>query len=127
MNVLKIREKYGDNVERFCLRTRASKPSVIAWEYGTSNPHGAMKTLLEYAGEYNLEIEPKLDEDFAALSDLERLKSVMQQYDDTPIRFAVRTGANICQVERWLKGNNIGNMAKRLIEEMHLHPKRFTL
>lgn len=127
MKVQKVREKYKDTVERFCLRTRASKPSVLAWECGNSEPHGAMKTLLEYAGEYDLEIDPELDEDFKNLSDLERLKSVMQQYGDTPIRFAVRVGTSTCIVDRWLSGRNIGNMAKRLIEEMHLHPDRFTL
>ena len=86
-----------------------------------------MKTLLEYAGEYELEIEPELDAEFKNLSDLDRLKVVMEEFSDTALRFAVRAGTSIYIVNRWLAGRNIGNMAKRLIEEMHLHPDRFTL
>lgn len=127
MNVKEIREKYGDNLERFCYRTCASKPSVNAWENGSSKPHGAMKTLLEYAGEYYLDIEPIIDPDFAAMNDVERLKSVMEYYEDTPIRFAVRISSSATIVERWLAGSTIGNMAKRLLIEMRKYPERFTL
>ena len=125
MKIKKIREKYGDSVERFCLRLRSSKPSVIDWEHGTSKPHGAAKTLIEYAEQYNLSIEPEFSDDFAELTPHEQLKSVMEQYGDCPMRFSVRIGACNSIVTKWLSGANIGNMAKRLIQEMHIYPERF--
>lgn len=126
MKVRKIREKYGDSVDRFCLRVRASKPSVLGWECGMSEPHGAMKKLLEYAGEYDLALEPEISDDFQALSDLEQLESVIKHFDDTSLKFAVRIGSSEIIVNRWRNGKTIGNMAKRLIQEMHIHPERFT-
>lgn len=125
MKVRKIREKYGDNVDRFCLRMRASKPSVASWESGASVPHGAMKKLLEYAGEYELTLQPEFSDNFGELSDVEQLKSVMDQYEDNTLRFAVRIGTSESIVLRWLKGQKIGNMTKRLIQEMHIYPERF--
>ena len=125
MKLRKIREKYGDTVDRFCLRLRASKPSVIDWEYGTSTPHGAAKTLIEYAAEYDLTLEPEFTDNFAELTPHEQLRSVMEQYGDSPLRFAVRIGSCSAVVNNWLNGANIGNMAKRLIQEMHIHPERF--
>jgi DNA-binding transcriptional regulator YiaG len=126
MKIKKIREKYGDSVERFCLRLRASKPSVIYWEKGISEPHGAAKTLIEYAEQYDLSIEPEFTDDFAKLTPHEQLKSVMEQYGDDPMRFSVRIGACNAAVTKWLNGRNIGNMTKRLIQEMHIYPERFT-
>ena len=125
MNVRKIRAKYGDSVDRFCLRMRASKPSVASWEAGTSTPHGAMKKLLEYAGDYELTLQPEFSDNFGELSDVEQLKSVMDQYEDNTLRFAVRIGTSESIVLRWLKGQKIGNMTKRLIQEMHIYPERF--
>ena len=125
MKVRKIREKYGDNVDRFCLRVRASKPSVAAWEAGTSIPHGAMKKLLEYAGEYDLTLEPEFSDNFGELGDVEQLNIVMAQYEDNTLRFAVRIGTSESIVLRWLSGQKIGNMTKRLIQEMHIYPERF--
>jgi DNA-binding transcriptional regulator YiaG len=125
MKVRKIREKYGDNVDRFCLRVRASKPSVAAWESGTSEPHGAMKKLLEYAGDYDLTLEPEFSDNFNELGEVEQLKSVMAQYSDNTLRFAVRIGTSESIVLRWLAGQKIGNMTKRLIQEMHIYPERF--
>lgn len=127
MEVKKIREKYCDSIERFCLRLCASKPSVIDWEHGVSKPHGAAKTLLEYAEQYDLTIEPEFNDNFAELTPHEQLKSVMEQYGDSPLRFSVRTGACYAAVDKWLKGSNIGNMAKRLIQEMYVYPERFKL
>lgn len=125
MKVRKIREKYGDNVEKFCLRVKASKPTVAAWESGYSTPHGAMRKLLEYASEYELTIEPTFNDNFGSLSDVEQLQTVMNQYGDNTLRFAVRIGSCECIVFRWLKGHKIGNMTKRLIQEMHIYPERF--
>ncbi len=125
MNVRKIRAKYGDNVDKFCLRVQASKPSISAWESGNSEPHGAMRTLLQYASKYDLTLYPKFRDRFFELTNLEQLKSVMEQYGDTPLRFAIRLGTSESIVQRWLAGKNIGNMAKRLIQEMHIYPQRF--
>ena len=124
MKVRKIREKYGDSVDRFCLRVRASKPSIIAWESGASEPSGASRKLLEYAGEYDLsfEVAPELKE----VANIELLKRAMAQYGDTSLRFAVRIGTSESIVLRWLSGRNIGNMAKRLIQEMCIYSERFT-
>lgn len=121
MNVRKIRAKYGDNVDRFCLRVRASKPSILAWESGTSEPTGALRKLLEYAGEYDLSLEPDCQE----FTDIELLKRAMTQYGDNTLRFAVRIGTSESIVHRWLKGQNIGNVAKRLLQEMITYPERF--
>lgn len=125
MKVRKIRDKYGDNVDRFCLRVKASKPSLAAWESGSSTPHGAMRKLLEYADVYELTLEPSFSDDFGGLSDAEQLKSVMAQYSDNTLRFAVRIGSCESIVLRWLNGQKIGNMTKRLIQEMHIYPERF--
>jgi DNA-binding transcriptional regulator YiaG len=125
MNVRKIRAKYGDGVDRFCLRVQASKPSIASWEAGNSEPHGAARTLLEYAGKYELTLYPKFRDKFYELPEIEQLKSVMEQYGDKALRFAVRIGTSKSIVERWLSGKNIGNMAKRLIQEMHIYPQRF--
>lgn len=125
MKVRKIREKYGDNVDRFCLRVKASKPSLAAWESGSSTPHGAMRKLLEYADVYELTLEPSFNDDFGSLNDVEQLKSVMNQYGDNTLRFAVRIGSCESIVLRWLNGQKIGNMTKRLIQEMHIYPERF--
>lgn len=120
----KVREKYGDTVEEFALRMRATPETVKVWERGGEPQNQAMALLL-YANVYNLSQKTNVDNRFYAMSPCQLIQYLMDYFDDSFQGLALRLNLPVNAIKRLIYEQRVSEITKRLFLEAIEHPENF--